>query len=265
LVHPQGVKSFDSPNVTDLVNALPFEAPYPIVREIRYTYGSILELKKKEFEPYIVTDEHPDYFEITKQGVAGRVFQEQYNSFKEQGQDWIKRNESNWSSSELASFMSFQSSMEGSMSAVHAYYSIMGAMSGLAYAWTKSEAESLVSWTSHVTRCRGESASDRSVLHLNMMRLTKGERFKFHSSNDFIVTATLELADTVLISTQAMQFWVNTNKNVVSPTDAVPIFQSTASPDKLEILKPVSKNGFTLRFALLINAAIQDIYQRLDQ
>jgi hypothetical protein len=264
-VSGQKFERLDSPNVTELLERLPFEAPYPIAREIRYIYSSVLELKKKEFDPFIVTNERPQYFELTKTGVIGeQTLQSQYSAFQAQGRTWINRNQDNWSASELQGYTSFQNSMESSMATMHSYYAVMGAMSGLAYSWTRNEAESLSTWARAVTKCSGESAPKGSVLHLNMMRLTKGERFKFHSANDFVLTATLERPDsTFVICTQVMQAWVNTKKEKVSPEEAVPFFESTAQEDKLELLKPTATNNFTHRFALLLNAAIEDIYAKL--
>jgi hypothetical protein len=264
VIFGQNIERFDSPNVISLLDRLPYEAPYPMAREIRYIYSSVLELKKKKFEPYLVTNERPEYFEITKQGVTDQVLQSQYSAFQSQGKSWISKNQDRWSATELQGYTSFQRSMESSMATMHTYYAMMGALSGLAYSWTKKEAESLSNWASSVTKCTGESAPEGSILHLNMMRLTKGERFKFHSANDFVLTATLEKPDsTFVICTQVMQFWVNTKNEKVAPEESVPFLESTASEEKLEILKPAATNGFTHRFALLLNAVIEDLYVKL--
>jgi hypothetical protein len=140
-----------------------------------------LELKKKKFEPYLVTNEDESYFKLTKKGVSGLELIGQYSAFEQQGRTWINKNQDKWSANELAGYTSFQRSMEGAMSTMHTYYSLMGALSGLAFSWTMKEAQALSDWTSAVTHCTGSDAPDRSILHLNMMRLTKGERFKFHS------------------------------------------------------------------------------------
>jgi hypothetical protein len=127
------------------------------------------------------------------------------------------------------------------------------------------EAQKLSDWTASITHCVGSDAPEGSILHVNMMRLTKGERFKFHSANDFLLTATLMHGDSVIaISTQAMQFWVNTKRAIVAPEDAVPYYESTATEEQLKLLEPVAINGFTHRFALLFNYVVKDIYAQLE-
>ena len=86
-------KLFDSPNVTELLNNLPYEADHPIVKDIRFIYASVLELKKKKFEPYLVTNEDEKYFKLTKKGVSGLELNGQYDAFQKQGRDWIKKND----------------------------------------------------------------------------------------------------------------------------------------------------------------------------
>jgi hypothetical protein len=81
-----------------------------------------------------------------------------------------------------------------------------------------------------------------------------------------MVTAKLMHGDSVVaISTQAMKFWVNTKKVIVAPKDAVPYYESTATEAQLALLKPTEINGFTHRFALLLNAAVEDIYSQLEE
>lgn len=261
------LKIFDSPNTQTFVDNLPFVADYPIAREIRYTYGSVLELKRKEFDPYIVTNEDSDYFEVSEQGISGQVLNSQYQAFRDQGRSWIDKNADKWSASELRGYTSFQNKMENTMSAVHSYYAIMGALASLGNALIKKEAQSLTDWAASVTRCIGSEAPEGSILHLNMIRLTKGERFKFHSSNDFIVTVTLERGDgTILVNTQVMQLWRNTKKRIVAPESAIPYFERTISEEKLNLIsKPLVQNNFTHRFALLINTGIKELYTSLTE
>ena len=262
----QDVKAFDSPNIETLLKKLPFVADRPIARETRYIYSSVLELKKKVFDPFYVTNEDRGYVRKTTPGTSWNdIADVQLESISKSGREWIKKNESNWSATEMEGYMAFQQSMENSISTMQTYFAAMDALSALAYSWARKDAERLSEWTASVTKCISPEAPEGSILHLDIMRFTKGERFKFHSSNDFIVIATLESFDGKMISsTRAMQMWRNTKKKIVAPENAIPIFEFSAAEEKMDILEPVSKDTFIARHALLINAAVEDLYMRLE-
>ena len=260
----QGLMKGDSPNVTALMEKLPFVAGQPIAREIRYIYSSVSELNGKMGDPFYVTNEDENYKRQPTPGTSwDEIPNDQLDAFSRSGRDWIKENEASWSATEMEGYMAFQQSMDRSMSALHTYFSVMSSLSALAYGWAEKDAGRLTTWTANTTKCIGDAAPQGSILHLEIMHVITGEKFKFHSANDFIVIATLESNGKMISSTRAMQMWINTKKKRVSPANMVPMYHENASQEVLEILKPVTKNGFLPRHAMLINAAVEDIYNRL--
>ena len=268
IIHAQ-LKTSASTNFPALIKKLPNEVDRPLAREIRYTYGSALELqgkKKKTKDPFVVTNEEDGYERKTTTGTEWNDFLNyQAESLDQSHKDFLDKYEEQLSVEAMEGYMAINRSVQTSIAALQTYLAVMGALSSLAVAWAEKDASSLVSWTETTTKCIGNEAPEGSVLHLEVMWLVKGQSFKFHSENDLWVIATLETGDGRWItSQQTMQMWVDTKKKKVSPENRVPLHDSIPD-EKRELLDPLYKrNGILPLQAILVNAAVQDLDLRLE-
>jgi len=68
----------------------------------------------------------------------------------------------------------------------------------------------------------------------------------------------------MITSRQVMQKWIDTKKKTVSPADALPMYESIPE-DKKELLSPfLEEHGVLPLEAVLINAAVEDLYLRME-
>jgi len=269
LVSQAQLKTSMSTNFPAQIKKLPNEVTRPLAREIRYTYGSALELqgkKKKAKDPFMVTNEEDNYERQTTPGTEWNdYFKYQAESLNQSHKDFLEKYENQLTLEATESYMIINQSIQTSMTALHTYAAVMGALSSMAIATAEKNASTLVSWTETITKCIGNEAPEGSVLHLEVMWLVKGQSFKFHSENDLWVIATLETGDgRWLTSRQIMQMWVDTKKKKVSPEKTVPLHESIPD-EKRELLDPLYKrNGILPLQAILVNAAVQDLDLRLE-
>ncbi|MCZ6519981.1 MAG: hypothetical protein O6848_00615 [Bacteroidetes bacterium] len=269
LISQAQLKISASTNFPALIKKLPNEVDRPLAREIRYTYGSALELqgkKKKTKDPFVVTNEQDHYERKTTPGTDWNYyFKYQAKSMDQSHIDFLDKYEDQLSVEAMEGYMAIKRSVQTSIAALQTYLAVMGALSSLAVAWAEKDASTLVSWTETTTKCIGNEAPVGSVLHLEVMWLVKGQSFKFHSENDLWVTATLETGDGRWVtSRQIMQMWVDTKKKKVSPENTVPLHESIPD-EKKELLDPLYKrNGILPLQAILVNAAVQDLELRLE-
>ena len=260
-----------SENFPALLEKLPYEAERPFAREIRYIYASALELKGKAKDPFVVTNEPEGYEKRTTPRtdwssiLDQQAFDQQAQSMDQSNRAFLDKYDDRMSVEETESYLAMNRSVQTSIAALQTYFAVMDGLAAFARASAHKEANSLVSWTESTTKCIGDEAPEGSILHLEIMWLTKGQSFKLHSASDISVIATLETGDGRMISSyQIMQKWIDTKKTIVSPEGALLMYE-TIPEEKKKLLSPLlEKHGILPLEAVLINAAIEDLYLRLE-
>ena len=164
LISQAQLKISASTNFPALIKKLPNEVDRPLAREIRYTYGSALELqgkKKKTKDPFVVTNEEDGYERQTTSGTEWTDFLNyQAESLDQSHKDFLDKYEDQLSVEAMESYMVINHSVQTSIAALQTYLAVMGALSSLAVAWAEKDASTLVSWTEITTKCIGNEAPE---------------------------------------------------------------------------------------------------------
>jgi hypothetical protein len=264
-----------SPNYTELLAAVPFQADRPIAREIRYVYFSGGYLGGKAGNPIVATNEDLSgqqgsasaQLQVAPPASAGTRWSDVTSAHAREA----SRRGDHSHAATLHGIATAQAeteiAMANTVNAVNTtfnlYFGTMAAMRAAAQGSQESGGRALHDWAVQKTGAIGSTAPARSVLYLMIADLSHLERFDLDSRWDFVVTATLsDASGRVIESTQTLDLRTHSGDDTKPPPGYVML--ERLPPERSREFEALGSLPFGFLKATLINGAIADLYQRLD-
>ncbi len=273
-----------SANRSELVDKFPFRAARPIARELRYTYVSATVLGTDVGQPLVSADaatrsELPPGRHVVSLAAQplpqqsggtkwSEIFAERAAEARRDGRTQDAALNTQLSQANLGTELA-TARMVSSASGVFAIYAgAVQALRAVGQGIVDGTAVGLRDWITANTGAIGPAAPEGSVLRLQLFAVANGEKFKSEIRLDYVAIATLEDGrGRTVQSARSWQVWGHKAEGSAFkiPADVTRFDPAHMVPaDKQGLLQPLSNKAWAPQLALAANAAVADLYARLD-
>lgn len=269
-----GMKFHVSPSYGAAIQKLPFRAPRPLARELRYTYVQNVVNEGDPGKPLVASD--PTTREQLSNGMSlpevsrgtkwSEIYEQKAAEARTKGDNDKAALYSGLSSSTLQTEQATYRMVSGAMTVFAIYNSAMAALAGAAQAFVDSEGEAMRDWVLANSGVIGESAPPGSVLSIHFFTVFNAVG-SLESDADF--TAIVVLNDGHGRTLESAGAWTQyarreEPKHAV-PEDAQPVQPDTIVPPQHRALfEPLSSKPYAAKMLFAANAALADLSARID-
>ena len=273
-----------SANRGELVNTLPFRAQRPIAREVRYTFVSATVLSGDPGAPIVAVDsvtraQLPRGRQVVSLAAQGApqqssgtkwsdIYGQRAAEAQRAGRTADFQRFTALSQANLQTEVAMSQMVTGASGVFAIYAGATQALRAVGQAIIDGSAVAMRDWITTNTGAIGPEAPEGSVLNLQLFAILTGRKFKREILMEYVAVATLDDGrGRTLQSTQGWQLWGHkaTGSALQVPSDATRYDKANVVPsDKKPLLKPVESKAWAPHVLLAANAAVADLYSRLE-